>query len=86
MRRMTSTRAFGPKETARSSNGSLFSLYWEHAASDVLVLLDCCFAASADLTSVNGAVEVLAACGREVGTIGIFGRSFTSRLTEVLYK
>ncbi|KAG8530647.1 uncharacterized protein KY384_004002 [Bacidia gigantensis] len=58
----------------------------EHAASDILILLDCCFAASAGLTSINGSVEVLAACGREVGTVGISGWSFTSRLTEVLYK
>ena len=46
--------------------------------------MDCCYAASADKRSVDGTIEVLAACGRETTTIGISQWSFTSRLTEVL--
>ena len=56
----------------------------EYAVPDVLILLDCCYAASADLRSVDGTLEVLAACGRETTTTGISDWSFTSRLTEVL--
>lgn len=56
----------------------------EYAVPDVVILLDCCYAASADLRSVDGTLEVLAACGREVTTVGISDWSFTSRLTELL--
>lgn len=56
----------------------------EYAVPDVLILLDCCFAASADQRSIDGTVEILAACGHETETVGISGWSFTNRLTEVL--
>ena len=56
----------------------------EYAASDVAIFLDCCYAASADRRSVDGTIEILAACGRETKTAGISNWSFTSRLTEVL--
>ena len=56
----------------------------EYAVPDVVILLDCCYAASADLRSVDGTFEILAACGREVTTVGISDWSFTSRLTELL--
>ena len=56
----------------------------EYAAPDVAIFLDCCYAASADKRSVDGTVEVLAACDRQTETIGISPWSFTSRLTEVL--
>ena len=57
----------------------------EYAVPDVVILLDCCYAASADQRSVDGTMEVLAACGREIGTVGISDWSFTSRLTELLH-
>ena len=57
----------------------------EYAVPDVVILLDCCYAASADQRSVDGTMEILAACGREVGTVGISDWSFTSRLTELLH-
>ena len=56
----------------------------EYAVPDVAILLDCCYAASADLHSVDGTLEILAACGREVTTVGISDWSFTSRITELL--
>ena len=56
----------------------------EYAVPDVLILLDCCFAASADQRSVDGTVEILAACGHETETVGISDWSFTNRLTEIL--
>ena len=56
----------------------------EYAVPDAVILLDCCYAASADLRSVDGTLEILAACGRETTTVGISDWSFTSRLTEVL--
>ena len=49
------------------------------------IFLDCCYAASADRRTVDGTIEVLAACCRETSTIGISDWSFTSRLTEVLH-
>ena len=57
----------------------------EYAVPDVVIFLDCCFAASADLRSVDGTLEVLAACGQEIETVGISNWSFTSRLIELLY-
>lgn len=56
----------------------------ENAVPDVAIFLDCCYAASADRRSVDGTIEVLAACCRETTTIEISDWSFTSRLTEVL--
>ena len=50
-----------------------------------MILLDCCYAASADLRSVDGTLEILAACSAEMTTVGISDWSFTSRLTEVLH-
>ena len=57
----------------------------EYAVPNVLCLLDCCYAASADQRSVDGTVEILAACGREVKPEGVSDWSFTNRLTEVLH-
>jgi hypothetical protein len=63
-----------------SSIQSLFS----KAISDVLVLLDCCAAASAATTSGNGVLETIAACGFE-GIAPPPGRfSFTNTLINVL--
>ena len=57
----------------------------EYAVPDAVILLDCCYAASADLRSVDGTLEILAACGHEMTTVGISDWSFTSRLTGVLH-
>ena len=81
-----------PHRTSRSSREDSPTVDWhsiqhllENAVSDVVIILDCCFAASADQRSVDGTIEVLAACARELNTIGVSQWSFTSRLTEVLH-
>ena len=56
----------------------------ENAVPDVVIFLDCCFAASADRRSVDGTIEVLAACCQNSSTAGVSDWSFTNRLTEVL--
>ena len=56
----------------------------EKSPSDVVLILDCCFAGSADATSLNANIHVLSACGRENDTISPGDWSFTSRLVEVL--
>ena len=56
----------------------------EYAVPDVAIILDCCYAASADRRSVDGTIEILAACCRNSPTVGISEWSFTSRLIEVL--
>ena len=57
----------------------------ETAAADVVIFLDCCFAASADMRSLDGKIEILAACGRESRTPDVGRWSFTNRLQEVLH-
>jgi hypothetical protein len=56
----------------------------KRAACDVLITLDCCFAASAARGDVNGINELLAACGREVEAVGVSDRSFTRNLIRKL--
>ena len=56
----------------------------EYADADVALLLDCCYAASANQMSVAGTIEILAACCQGSTTIGISSWSFTSCLVEVL--
>ena len=51
---------------------------------DVLILLDCCFAACAARSEINGTTELLAACGREVEAMGVCDRSFTRNLMRKL--
>jgi hypothetical protein len=52
--------------------------------SDVLILLDCCFAASAARSETAGITELLAACGREVDAEGVSDWSFTKNLMRKL--
>ena len=56
----------------------------EEAESDVLVLLDCCAAASSGGTAGQGVTEVIAACGFEAPASGVGHHSFTSNLTDEL--
>ena len=50
---------------------------------NVLIILDCCFAANAARDTAEGTTkEILAACGRESPTLGVCERSFTSVLIE----
>lgn len=56
----------------------------EQAASDVLILLDCCAAASATAESGIGVTEVIAACGFDTSAPGVCEHSFTSSLIEEL--
>jgi len=56
----------------------------EHARSDVLILLDCCAAASSVTGSGNGITEIIAACRFEVGTPGVGPHSFTRNLIDEL--
>ncbi len=56
----------------------------EEAQSDVLVLLDCCAAASSATGAGSGITEVIAACGFETWAPGVGQHSFTRNLTEEL--
>ena len=56
----------------------------EQATSDVLVLLDCCAAATASAEQGNGVTEVIAACGFETTAPGVCEHSFTRSLIEEL--
>lgn len=52
---------------------------------DVLIILDCCYAANAASYTIGGTTkELLAACGRENLTTGVGDRSFTSALIDEL--
>ena len=55
----------------------------ETAVPYVLIILDCCFAATAARDTTEGTTkEILAACGRESPTHGVGIQSFTSALIE----
>ena len=55
----------------------------ETAVPHVLIILDCCFAATAARDTTEGTTkEILAACGRESPTLDVGQRSFTSALIE----
>src|SRR4051794_24755505 len=51
---------------------------------DVLLLLDCCYAACAVRGESSGTNELLAACGREIEAEGVSDRSFTRNLMFIL--
>ena len=55
----------------------------ETAVPHVLIILDCCHAATAVRDTTEGTTkEILAACGRESPTTGVGQRSFTTALIE----
>ena len=56
----------------------------EQAKSDVLLLLDCCQAASTIAASGNGVTEIIAACGFETEAPGVGEHSFTRSLIDEL--
>ena len=56
----------------------------EHAESDVLILLDCCAAASSISGTGSGVTEVIAACGFETWAPGVGEHSFTRSLIDEL--
>ena len=56
----------------------------EQATSDVLILLDCCAAATASAEQGSGVTEVIAACGFETTAPGVCEHSFTTSLIEEL--
>ena len=56
----------------------------EEAQSDVLVLLDCCAAASSATGAGSGITEIIAACGFEAEAPGVGQHSFTRSLIEEL--
>ena len=56
----------------------------EQATSDVLILLDCCAAATASAELGSGVTEVIAACGFETSAPGVCEHSFTRSLIEEL--
>jgi hypothetical protein len=62
---------------------SIQSLF-DDASSDLLILLDCCAAASAVNTSGKGVNETIAACGFEGRSPPPGRHSFTNTLIEVL--
>ena len=56
----------------------------EQADSDVLILLDCCAAASSASDAGKGVTELLAACGFETWAPGVGKHSFTRSLIDEL--
>ena len=56
----------------------------EEAESDVLILLDCCTAASSAAGTGNGITELIAACGFETWAPGVGEHSFTRSLIDEL--
>ena len=56
----------------------------EQARSDVLILLDCCAAASSATGSGSGITEIIAACGFEAWAPGVGQHSFTRSLIDEL--
>ena len=56
----------------------------EQATSDVLILLDCCAAATASAELGSGVTEVIAACGFETSAPGVCEYSFTRSLIDEL--
>ena len=56
----------------------------EQAISDVLILLDCCAAATASADLGSGVTEVIAACGFDTSAPGVCEHSFTRSLIEEL--
>ncbi|KAL8818212.1 MAG: hypothetical protein Q9191_007989 [Dirinaria sp. TL-2023a] len=56
----------------------------EQAKADVLLLLDCCAAASSATGSGNGVTEIIAACGFEAWAPGVGQHSFTRSLIDEL--
>lgn len=57
---------------------------FEEADSDVLILLDCCAAASSTADGGNGVTELIAACGFETWAPGVSEHSFTRSLIDEL--
>lgn len=56
----------------------------EQAKSDILILLDCCAAASSATGSGTGITEIIAACGFEAYASGVGQHSFTRSLIDEL--
>ena len=56
----------------------------EQAKSDVLILLDCCAAASSATGNGSGITEIIAACGFEAWAPGVGQHSFTRSLIDEL--
>ena len=56
----------------------------EHCESDVLILLDCCAAASSATASGNGVTEVIAACGFETWAPAVGEHSLSRTLIDEL--
>ena len=56
----------------------------EQAKSDILILLDCCAAASSTASSGSGITEVIATCGFEAWAPGVDQHSFTRSLIDEL--
>jgi Fungal Zn(2)-Cys(6) binuclear cluster domain len=56
----------------------------EESKSDVLILLDCCAAASSTASVDSGITEVIAACGFETWTPGVGEHSFSRSLIDEL--
>ncbi len=73
----------GTPESAEVQWSGLQNLL-EHAESDVLVLLDCCAAASSISGTGSGVTEVIAACGFETWAPGVGEHSFTRSLIDEL--
>jgi hypothetical protein len=72
------------KPNSPSLNWSATQTLFEQAESDVLVILDCCHAATTASNPGQGVTELIAACGFESMAPAPGPRSFTSSLVGVL--
>ncbi|KAL8904437.1 MAG: hypothetical protein Q9207_003266 [Kuettlingeria erythrocarpa] len=72
------------KPEAATAQWSSVQTMLEEADSDVLILLDCCAAASSAGGSGRGVTELIAACGFESNAPGVGEHSFTRSLIEEL--
>lgn len=80
---LTCRTSTGAPESATVQWSGLQNLF-EHAESDVLVLLDCCAAASSISGTGSGVTEIIAACGFETWAPGVGEHSFTRSLIDEL--
>ena len=81
----TLTRRSNQKQDSPSLVWSSLQHLLENAVPHVLIILDCCYAATAARDTAEGTTkELLAACSRENLTLGVGQRSFTSALIEEL--
>lgn len=72
------------RQDSATVNWYLLQPILERSPRDVILIFDCCYAASAARSAPDGTTELLAACGRENPTSPVCDYSFTRVLMEEL--